>query len=148
MRLFTRGSRANRPELKAISTTFHASTRLRRQGGSVTESLPDETRYRLLKYLEANPDASQRALARELGVSLGKVNYCMKALVDRGWVTVGRFRRSNNKLAYMYKLTPHGIEAKAEATIRFLNRKVDEYETLRTEIETLRDEARKLGVSK
>jgi len=111
----------------------------------VPETLPDETRYRLLKYLEANPDASQRALARELDVSLGKVNYCLKALIDRGWITVGRFRRSNNKLAYAYKLTPTGIEAKAEATVRFLNRKLNEYEVLQSEIETLREEARKLG---
>lgn len=109
------------------------------------ETLPDETRYRLLKYLESNPDASQRALARELDISLGKVNYCVKALVDRGWVTVDRFRRSNNKLAYVYKLTPTGIEAKADATVRFLNRKLDEYEVLRSEIEVLREEARKLS---
>lgn len=112
------------------------------------ETLPDETRYQLLKYLESNPDASQRALARELGISLGKVNYCMKALVDRGWVTIGRFRRSNNKLAYVYKLTPKGIEAKADATVRFLNRKLNEYESLRSEIETLREEARKLTAPK
>ncbi|MDZ7839840.1 MAG: MarR family EPS-associated transcriptional regulator [Gammaproteobacteria bacterium] len=111
------------------------------------EALPDETRYRLLKYLESNPDASQRALARELDVSLGKVNYCIKALVDRGWVTVGRFRRSNNKLAYAYKLTPKGIEAKAEATVRFLNRKLNEYQALQSEIETLREEARKLDTT-
>jgi len=111
----------------------------------VPETLPDETRYRLLKYLESNPDASQRALARELEISLGKVNYCVKALVDRGWITVGRFRRSNNKLAYVYKLTPKGIEAKADATVRFLNRKLNEYEVLRSEIETLREEARKLS---
>lgn len=111
------------------------------------ETLPDETRYRLLKYLESNPDASQRALARELGISLGKVNYCMKALVDRGWVTIRRFRKSNNKMAYVYKITPRGIEAKAEATVKFLNRKLNEYETLQGEIESLRAEARKLGVS-
>lgn len=118
-----------------------------RQGGSVPETLPDETRYRLLKYLESNPDASQRALAQELGISLGKVNYCVKALVDRGWVTIGRFRHSNNKLAYVYKLTPKGIEAKADATVRFLHRKLNEYQNLQSEIETLRNEARKLGVS-
>ena len=127
---------------------FHANTYVYRQGGSVPEVIPDETRYRLLKYLEANPDASQRALARELDVSLGKVNYCIKALVDRGWVKIQRFRKSNNKLAYVYKITPRGIEAKAEATIRFLNRKLAEYEDLHTEIESLRAEARKLGVSK
>jgi len=111
------------------------------------ESFPDETRYRLLKYLEAHPEASQRALAREMGVSLGKVNYCLKALVARGCITAGRFRRSNNKLAYAYKLTPKGLEAKAEATVRFLHRKLNEYQALQGEIETLRDEARKLGVS-
>lgn len=111
------------------------------------ETLTDETRYRILKYLEANPDASQRALARELDISVGKVNYCIKALVSKGWVKIKRFRRSNNKLAYVYKITPSGLEAKADATIKFLNLKLTEYETLQTEIETLRTEARKLGVT-
>lgn len=112
------------------------------------DTLPDETRYRLLKHLESNPDASQRAIAQELGVSVGKVNYCMQALVDRGWVKIQRFRRSNNKPAYVYKLTPGGIEAKAETTVKFLNRKLAEYDNLQFEIESLRAEARKLGVSK
>lgn len=111
------------------------------------EILSDETRYQLLKYLENNPSASQRALAREFNISLGKVNYCVKALVDRGWVKVQRFRRSNNKMAYVYKITPKGIEAKAEATVRFLNRKLTEYENLQAEIESLREEAQQLGVS-
>ena len=111
-------------------------------------AIPDETRYQVLKYLEANPGASQRAIAREMGVSVGKINYCIRALVDRGWVRIKRFRQSNNKLAYVYRITPSGIEAKAEATVRFLNRKLAEYEALQNEIESLRAEARKLGVGK
>ena len=130
-----------------INQGLHANPNGVRQGGSVHEILSDETRYQLLKYLENNPSASQRALAREFNISLGKVNYCVKALVDRGWVKVQRFRRSNNKMAYVYKITPKGIEAKAEATVRFLNRKLTEYENLQAEIESLREEAQQLGVS-
>jgi len=79
------------------------------------ESLPDETRYRLLKYLEAHPEASQRVLARELGVSLGKVNYCIRALLDRGWIKVMNVKNSDNKLVYRYLLAPSGVEQKARA---------------------------------
>lgn len=111
------------------------------------EILPDETRYRVLKYLESHPNASQRALARELGVSVGKVNYCIKALVDRGWVTIQRFRQSDNKTAWLYKITPRGVEARADATLKFLNRKLGEYEQLQGEIEALRAEARRIGVA-
>jgi MarR family transcriptional regulator, temperature-dependent positive regulator of motility len=117
----------------------HALSRAR-QGGSVPETLSDETRYRLLKYLEANPDASQRALARELGVSLGKVNYCMRALLDRGWVKMLNVKNSDNKLAYKYLLTPKGIEQKARITVRFLRKRLAEYEALEEEISMLRKE--------
>jgi MarR family transcriptional regulator, temperature-dependent positive regulator of motility len=106
----------------------------------VPETLSDETRYRLLKYLEANPDASQRALARELGVSLGKVNYCMRALLDRGWVKMLNVKNSDNKLAYKYLLTPKGIEQKARITVRFLRKRLAEYEALEEEISMLRKE--------
>lgn len=102
--------------------------------------LSDEIRLKLMRLFEANPDATQRDVARELGISLGKVNYCLQALVQRGWIKVNRFSNSN-KIAYRYLLTPRGIEAKAALTVRFLRIKVREYEMLRTEIEQLRREA-------
>ena len=106
--------------------------------------ISEETHYRLLKRIEAQPDISQRQLAEELGVSVGKVNYCVKALVDKGWVKVGNFRNSENKLGYAYLLTPHGAAEKARITVRFLRRKVTEYEAIRAEIEELRREVAKL----
>src|SRR6201991_1490997 len=96
--------------------------------------LSEEVRYRLLKLLEANPGLSQRDVARELGISLGKVNYCLRALVKKGWVKVSRFTNSQHKSAYMYLLTPRGVEEKAIMTVQFLQEKVREYEALRAEI--------------
>ncbi len=104
--------------------------------------LPSETHYRLLKRLEADPNLSQRELSASLGISLGKVNYCLRALIEKGLVKAENFRRSNNKLAYTYVLTPHGIRRKAEITLSFLRRKQDEYEALQSEIEQLRAEVR------
>src|SRR5579864_23899 len=100
----------------------------------------DETGLKLLRLLEANPKASQRDLATEFGFSLGKVNYCLRALVHKGWIKANRFRNSRNKLAYRYLLTPRGIEQKAALTARFLRIKMREYETLRAEIAQLRRE--------
>jgi len=102
--------------------------------------LTDEMRLKLMRLFEANPQASQRDVARELGISLGKVNYCLRALVQRGWIKAGRFRNSRNKAAYRYLLTPRGIEAKAALTVRFLQIKMREYESLRAEIAALRRE--------
>lgn len=102
--------------------------------------LTDEYRYKILKLVAANPEISQRQLARELGISLGKTNYCLKALAEKGLVKATNFRNSNNKLAYLYKLTPRGIEDKATITSRFLKAKMSEYEALKTEIEALRSE--------
>ena len=105
--------------------------------------LTDEYRYRILKLLEADPHASQRRIADELGISLGRVNYCLQALIEKGLVKVNNFRSSSNKRAYLYLLTPRGIEEKARVTARFLRRKLDEYETLKRELEELqRDAAR------
>lgn len=100
----------------------------------------EETNYRLLKHLEAHPDVSQRALAAELGMSLGKLNYCLRAVIEKGWVKAGNFKNSKNKRAYAYYLTPQGIEEKARVTARFLRRKLREYEDMEREIEELRRE--------
>ncbi len=100
----------------------------------------DSTGYSLLKNLEDNPALSQRDLAKRLGVSLGKVNFCLNALVAKGCLKVKNFRNSDNKLAYAYLLTPQGIEEKARLTVAFLKYKTQEYERLRAEIEDLRRE--------
>lgn len=107
----------------------------------IEQVLDDEARYRLLRLLADNPELSQRELARELGTSLGKANYCLKALLDRGYVKAVNFKNSRNKRGYLYQLTPTGIAAKAAATRRFLILKEAEYERLHVEIELLRKNA-------
>lgn len=105
--------------------------------------LTDETRYRILKLLAAEPHASQRRIADELGLSLGRVNFCIKALVEKGLIKVNNFRNSEHKRAYLYLLTPRGIEEKAVVTGRFLKRKLDEYESIKRELEELQRETAK-----
>lgn len=100
----------------------------------------DELRLRVLRALETNPELSQRQLAAELGVSLGGVNYALKALVERGFVKADNFRKSGNKVAYLYVLTPQGVAEKASLATAFLGRKLEEYEVLRQEIEALKGE--------
>ena len=100
----------------------------------------DELRLRVLRALEANPELSQRQLAAELGVSLGGVNYALKALIERGFVKADNFRKSGSKVAYLYLLTPKGIAEKTTLATAFLGRKLEEYEVLRHEIEALKDE--------
>jgi MarR family transcriptional regulator, temperature-dependent positive regulator of motility len=102
--------------------------------------MTEDTHYQVLKILEQNPQISQRELAKEMGVSLGKVNYCLKALMKKGLLKASNFKNSSNKIAYFYVLTPKGIEAKAKISVRFLQRKLDEYEALKTEIEQLQEE--------
>ena len=109
--------------------------------------LTDELRYRLLQLLEANPRMSQRDVARELGISLGRVNYCLKSLMQRGWIKVGNFRNSRNKAAYIYLLTPRGIEGKASVTMRFLQAKLAEYDALAADIERIRAEVERQKVN-
>ena len=94
----------------------------------------------LLRQLNTQPEASQRKLAENLGVSVGKLNYCLRALVDRGWVKANNFRRSDNKWAYAYLLTPRGLSAKFRLTSHFLRRKELEFEELQTQISALRTE--------
>jgi EPS-associated MarR family transcriptional regulator len=105
--------------------------------------LTDEYRYKILKMIEANPEVSQRELAEQLGVSLGKVNFCLRALAQVGLIKVNNFRNNKNKMAYMYLLTPKGIEEKASITLRFLKSKTEEYEALRLMIDDLKSEASK-----
>lgn len=106
----------------------------------------DPTSYSLLKTLENNPSLSQRDLAKHLGVSLGKINYCLNALIEKGCLKVNNFRNSNNKLAYAYLLTPKGVEQRARMTVEFLQIKMHEYEKLRSEIEELKFEAEQKGL--
>jgi len=106
----------------------------------------DTTSYGLLKTLENNPSLSQRDLAKRLGVSLGKINFCLNALVEKGCLKVNNFRNSDNKLAYAYLLTPGGVEEKARMTVYFLKYKIQEYERLRAEIEELHREAARKGL--
>jgi EPS-associated MarR family transcriptional regulator len=100
-----------------------------------------ETHLKVLRLLEAHPQMSQRELAVALGVSLGKTNFCLKALVDKGWLKVQNFQSSRRKLAYAYLLTPAGLAEKAALTRRFLMRKTEEFALLKVEIELLQQEA-------
>lgn len=104
-----------------------------------------EIRYRLLKYVAEHPQATQRELASQLGISLGKTNYCLRALIERGLVKVRNFRNSRSKTAYAYILTPRGLEEKINVTYDFLRRKVAEYDLLSKEIEELSGEVRELS---
>lgn len=97
----------------------------------------DDIKFRILRLIEQNPEISQRQLSREVGISLGKLNYCIQALVEKGEVKIKNFRVSPNKLQYAYLLTPAGIAAKASLTAGFLRRKQAEYDALKAEIEEL-----------
>ena len=94
----------------------------------------DQLRLKVLRVIESDPSMSQRQIADELGVSLGGVNYCLRALADIGWIKVGNFAKSGHKLGYLYLLTPQGVKEKTKITARFLARKRLEYEILRQEI--------------
>jgi len=103
--------------------------------------LQDEITYKLLKTIEKEPHLSQREIAQRMGVSLGKTNYCLKALLDKGFIKVRNFYKNKKKKAYIYYLTPHGIEEKAQVTYRFLQYKISEYEDIKAEIKRLKSEA-------
>ena len=108
-------------------------------------ALTDEDRYRILRLIERNPAVSQRDVARDLGMSLGKANYCVRALIDKGILEATSFYNSRNKRAYSYVLTAHGLSEKAKITLRFLKRKMQEYEILQDEIQELMEQARQLN---
>ena len=99
-----------------------------------------DTEYVILKILKDNPKMTQRQMAKELGLSLGKTNYVVRALVDKGWVKLSNFKRSDNKLGYIYLLTPEGITEKSILAQNFLIRKSEEYNKLKEEIDMLKKE--------
>jgi len=99
-----------------------------------------EIQFEVLRRLHQTPEVSQRALAKDLGVGLGTINFCFQALVEKGLVKMQNFSQSKNKLRYVYLLTPAGVAEKSKLTPEFLKRKVAEYETLQAEIEALRAE--------
>lgn len=103
--------------------------------------LQEDTNFRVLRMLSDNPDMTQREIAERLGVSTSGLNYCLNALIDKGYLKVQNFSQSKNKFGYIYLLTPQGIEKKAQLTSRFLKRKIAEYDALRAEIESLHTEA-------
>ena len=107
--------------------------------------IQEDTYFRVMRILQENPDLTQRELAEKLGVSVGGLNYCLKALMDKGWVKMQNFQNSKNKFKYVYLLTPQGIAEKVALTSRFLERKMLEYETLIAEIESLHQDVQSAG---
>ena len=101
-----------------------------------------QNQYQILKSLEQDSRSTQRQLSNDLGASLGKVNYCIKSLIEKGLIKVNNFRNNKNKIQYSYLLTPKGIEEKAKLTLDFIRMKTQEYDTLRQEIESLKQEAK------
>jgi len=107
----------------------------------MTQTTTDEHAHlQVMRLLDANPEISQREMSSRLGISLGKTNYCLRALVDKGFVKARNFRKSDRKIHYLYQLTPRGIEHKARLSLAFLERKRREYEALKREIDTLQQE--------
>lgn len=104
------------------------------------DQLQEDTYFRVMRLLQDNPQMTQRELARELGLSLGGINYCLQALVEKGWVKIQNFQNNPSKLAYAYLLTPKGIAQKAMLTSSFLKRKMREFEALKAEIQSLQKE--------
>lgn len=103
--------------------------------------IQEDTHFRIMRILQENPDLTQRELADKLGMSVGGLNYCLKALIDKGFVKMGNFQKSKNKFKYVYLLTPQGIAEKVALTSRFLKRKMEEYEALKMEIDALKIES-------
>ena len=101
-----------------------------------------QSQYQILKSLEQDPNYTQRQLSKDLDLSLGKVNYCLKSIAEKGFVKIDNFKNSKNKGQYSYLLTPKGIEEKARMTVEFIKIKTQEYEQLKDEIESLKTEAR------
>jgi EPS-associated MarR family transcriptional regulator len=103
--------------------------------------IQEDTHFRIMRILQDNPDLTQRELADKLGMSVGGLNYCLNALIDKGFVKMDNFQKSKNKFKYVYLLTPQGFAEKVALTSRFLKRKMEEYDALKLEIEALKLEA-------
>lgn len=112
---------------------------------TLTKQLENEQAFHLIREIDRSPALSQRELSFRLGISLGKVNFLMNALIRKGFVKVENFRKSSNKIAYLYNLTPGGIEEKTRMTFLFLKRKTAEYEQLKLEIRQLEAEVQQNG---
>lgn len=104
----------------------------------------EDTKFRILRVLHEQPHITQREIASHIGISLGGVNYCLRALANKGMVEIKNFRNSNSKVGYAYMLTPKGIAEKTALTTQFLKRKTEEYKVLKAEIETLKEEISKM----
>jgi EPS-associated MarR family transcriptional regulator len=102
--------------------------------------IQEDTNFRVMRLLEGNPDLTQRELAQRLGISVGSLNYCLKALMQKGLVKMKNFAKSKNKFGYVYVLTPSGMAERAAITQRFLRRKIEEYESLKAEIDALKQD--------
>ncbi len=109
--------------------------------------IQEDTHFRIMRILQENPDVTQRELAEKLGMSVGGLNYCLNALIDKGLVKMQNFSNSKNKFKYVYLLTPMGIAEKVALTTRFLSRKMEEYEALELEISYLENELRNINFS-
>ena len=107
-----------------------------------------DIRLDLLRKIELNPEYTQRELSKEMGVSLGKVNYCIKKLTEKGLIKITNFKQNPNKIGYVYFLTPKGIDEKARLTFSFLKRKITEYELLQKEINELKLESEEMANEK
>ncbi|MFH2011576.1 MAG: MarR family EPS-associated transcriptional regulator [Pseudomonadota bacterium] len=105
-----------------------------------------EIRYRLLKVLSQDPQISQREMAKRMGISLGKVNYCVSNLASKGWIKINRFKSAKDKISYTYILTPKGLEEKGKITLRFLKSKLLEYEEIKKQIRELHCEVEEDGL--
>ena len=111
-----------------------------------TANLESEEVIKLLREIKKTPEMTQRELSARLGISLGKINFLIKALIDKGLIKANNFKNANNKYAYIYLLTPHGFEEKARITYHFLKRKMEEYEQLEEEIGQLKREVMEIGI--
>src|SRR3989337_1130407 len=110
-----------------------------------SDQLENEEALQIIREINRSPEMSQRDLSSRLGISLGKVNFLINALIRKGFVKVDNFKKSSNKIAYLYNLTPRGIEEKSRITYLFLKRKTREYEQLELEIRQLQEEVRQSG---
>jgi len=105
-----------------------------------------EIRYRLLKILDKDPNLTQRQMAQKMGISLGKVNYCLSELAKKGFIKIDRFKASKIKIKYIYMLTPGGLEEKGRLTLSFLKLKLSDYEEIKRQIRDLATEVAEEGL--